>query len=888
MGKRNTKGEYFNVFKSKFIRSIGLQVICIFLIVIILVIALVFFSFTSEINNRIIGEKEKQLAVIEENISTRMEEVASISYNIGDDKLFYYGEMTDTEYSGYEIASTLERYLVGNEFIDYLAYYKLSEPDTIYTAKGELGFKDFWIAYFGVDEEQTDAYIDMIQSCKEIHVDMVSSEKGQGLYMTYTYPLPPLSQTPQAFVLMLISIQDIEPLLSSQFNNCHGKISIFDQQGREIYSYSNAEEELPITITMQNGEKYTSKEGNKYVVQQRISDSNGWTYVSFIGLDDIMSESANQQLLFILLLLAVMFIALSITLVSIINQFKPISNLALSFTRKGDDNLNKKTIDENSLLSDTIASLKDDSEQKTKFETAYYEAEAANKAKSAFLSNMSHDIRTPMNAIVGMTEIAGKNLNDPEHLKACLQNIKISSRYLLDIINNVLDMSRIESGKFTLSNDVVELPKLIYDMMDILNHSIDVKSQNIHVEVHDVTHEKIMGDGVRLTQIFMNILTNSVKFTQNGGNICLKISEEPSDNEDYGNYTFVFSDNGIGMSEEFVRKVFETFTREETGNSSKIEGTGLGMAITKNFVELMGGTIRCESKPNIGTTFTISLRMQYADEGIKITNQQYRDKSILLIGTDESTCENQMMLFRSLGVRIRHAVNVQDAIVLAQKALWDKNPYEFVIINQEDNDRDGIATALTMMKETDVAMSYILAARDILSVEKSDAVDAGISAFVQTPLFKSTAIGIMDRTIRRQDKFDSEDVVNLEGKRILLVEDNAINRMIAKELMQATQAEIVEAVNGKEAVDAFKSHEAWYFDVIMMDVQMPIMNGYEATMAIRSIQREDAGQIPIYAMTANTFDEDVRQVKEAGMNGHLGKPYVSIELYKLLQQAVNR
>ena len=325
-------------------------------------------------------------------------------------------------------------------------------------------------------------------------------------------------------------------------------------------------------------------------------------------------------------------------------------------------------------------------------------------------------------------------------------------------------------------------------------------------------------------------------------------------------------------------------TRDENGNPSKTQGTGLGMAIAKSFVELMGGTIGCESVPGSGTTFTVTMHMRLAEsEECKEKNADYSGVAALVLDDGRQSCENQAELMKEHGASADYAPDIRTALELAAD-----REYSFVIINQRADDKSGINTLGQLSAVCGDNTKYILAARDIFSIERSAAVDAGMSAFVQIPLFKSTVRDLLAGALSLPDALEKKTVVDLSGVRVLLVEDNNINREIARTLINETRALVVEAVNGKEAVEAFKAHAAGYFDVILMDVQMPVMNGYEATAAIRSVQREDAAAVPIYAMTANTFDEDVRQVKEAGMNGHLGKPYLPGELYKLLCDAVGR
>ena len=746
--------------KSRFVRSLFLRVLAIFIIVSIAIVAIVFISFTSEISRNVIADRQRQLAVIEDTISSRMNEATSVAYNIGNDETFYLEPVAGAKYSGYEMSNALSKYLIGNEFIEHLAYYRLSEPEMIYSSSGELTFDNYWKMYLDNASISKERYRELITGGRNSWTIPAAAGKADSFIM-HVCSFPHFSISPQAFLVMLIPVSEVVPLLETMLIGAKGEVFIFDADGRELCRTGTLGVGIPTDIrTLESSAKdeYMTVGGTKYVVQRRVSESNGWTYISVLRLEDIISGLASRQLVFITLLLVLMFVAVFSMLVCIIIQYKPISNLAVEVGGDGG-------VDERELLSNRFASLKDDSEQKQKYQTAFYEAEAASKAKSAFLSNMSHDIRTPMNAVIGMTAIALRHSDDPAYMKECLEKVRTASQYLMDIINNVLDMSRIESGRVVLLEEVIDLRQMISELTAILNQSAEAKRQRFVTETGGIRHSKVTGDSLKLRQIFINILSNSVKFTPEGGTITLRIREEESADADYGDYIFEFSDTGIGMSPEFVSQVFDTFSRASEDGVAKTEGTGLGMAIAKSLVDIMGGAIRCESEPNKGTTFTVTMRMKLAG--------------------DESAAEaNEALKTRDRGARAQNGA------------------------------------------------------------------------------------------------------VNLEGRRILLAEDNAMNMHIACAIIKETHAEIVPAANGKEAVDAFMGHPEGYFDVILMDLQMPVMDGFQATAAIRSSRRADARTVPIYAMTASTFDDDVRQVREAGMDGHVGKPYLPETLYRALEEAI--
>ncbi len=879
MGNDKPKRSLRYLTKSKFIRSVFLRVLPVLIFVIAAVIGIVFYSYTSELNSNNAKERQKQLDEINTTVSRRMEEVSSIAYNISVEKAFPIQNAIDVE----AVKQMLSAYLVGNDFIEHLAYYRLSEPEIIYVPRGALNFNDFWKTYLNVDKEVSDAYVQSIQQSKDIYFQPVYLGSEEKSFFAYVCPLPMMSSDPQAFVMMLIPFSKFKPVMEMQLSNCNGSVAVYNENGNEIYKTSNLSGDFTGNLLNYEAGSIIRHNGKKYVVQKSVSTSegsNGWTYVSAICLSD-MTSGTGKQYIFIILLVALLIIGIVAILISVFVQYRPISKLAMALN--DDENLDGTVIDEGSVLSNTFATLKDDSEQKQKYQTAYYEAEAANKAKSAFFSNMSHDIRTPMNAIIGMTEIAKSHFDDPEYVKECLQNVTVASKYLLDIINNVLDMSRIESGRFSLAEEEIDFPKLVNEMVTILNSNVAAKKQKFIIETKGIIDEKVYGDTVRLTQVFMNILSNAVKFTPDGGTITF-IMNQSSSADGYGDYEFVFKDTGIGMSPEFTKKIFDSFSRDDNASIAQIEGTGLGMAIAKSFVELMGGTIKCDSVLNKGTTITVNLRMKLSEnEDSKKNTRDYKGTSVLIVGEDKQICDNQSALFSEFDIIADYAYDTSVAVDMVSK-----KDYQFIIINQAYYDERVISSVKSLKaaaRRKDCY--YVLAVRDVLSVDQSAIYDTGVATSVQIPFFKSTVAGILNKSFKRVRTVKRNEVVDMTGMRVLLAEDNKINREIAKTLISATKADITETANGKEALEAYLEHEVQYFDLILMDIQMPVMDGYEATAAIRTSGREDARTIPIVAMTANTFEEDVRRVKEAKMDGHLGKPYTANELYRVLGQIKN-
>ncbi len=865
--------------KSKFLRSIFIRIVAVFLVVLIAVETMVFFSFTSEINKNIIEDKNKQLSIVVDTISSRMEEVASITYNIGVDENFFLEAVSGEKYSGYEMTTALSRYLVGNDFIDYIAYYRLSEPEKIYTSSGELSFHAFYNTYLNFSEFTESEYLSEITSCRGVNL-LPLADGSRESYFTYVCPYPQLSSNPQAFIIVLIPFSEVEPMLASQLSGSRGKICIFNADGTELCEKSNLDAPLPTSLMeLQNEDRTITPDGREFVIQREVSKTNGWIYISAVRLNDIMGELVTKQIVFIVLLLVLFLIATTLILIDITRKYRPISNLALETAKSKTD---EGIIDEKELLSDTIATLKGDSEQKEKFESAYHEAQAASRAKSAFLSSMSHDIRTPMNAIIGMNELALKRPEDTEHVKECLQKVRVASKYLLDIINNVLDMSRIESGKFTLSEEEISLSKLIYELITISHPNIEEKGLRLRIETKNVANETVFADGIRLTQIFMNILSNAVKFTPSGGTIKVKIIQAERSHDATSEYTFVFSDTGIGMSPEFVERVFDTFSRADAAGTTRAEGTGLGMAIAKNLVELMGGEITCESKLNKGTTFTVKLNLRHSKEASNKTHyEKYSGARVIIAAELKDDVEAERSVFKELGVNADSAVGVDE---FGEKIKSAEQPYDYIVINRTEKGKNEEYFAAARSGKENNRTKIILVSSDLIGVNGSTSSKA--DGYVQLPLFRSSVISILENRTddMKQTALLTDTIPSFNGKRLLIVEDNAINQEIACSIIRETGAEIVTAHNGREAVEAYVTHSAYYFDAILMDLQMPEMNGYEATAVIRSLKRADSESLPIYALTANTFAEDVKQVVELGMNGHIGKPYTPESLYEKLSE----
>lgn len=503
-------------------------------------------------------------------------------------------------------------------------------------------------------------------------------------------------------------------------------------------------------------------------------------------------------------------------------------------------------------------------------------ANHANASKTSFLSRMSHDIRTPMNAIIGMTAIAGTHLSEPDRVEDCLGKITVASKHLLSLINEVLDMSKIESGKIDLSEEEFSLSDLIQNLMTITRPSVQAKRHELKFHISKIDHEEVIGDPMRLQQVFTNILANSVKYTPEGGLLELEISERPSIHKGYGCYEFIFSDNGIGMSEEYLKRIFEPFSRADDPSVSRIEGTGLGMTIAQNIVRMMNGSIRVESKPGEGSRFTVTVFLKQQRQQVE-SFDEFRDLPVLVADDDEYACETACAVLGDIGMKGEWVLSGREAVERVTERHEQCRDYFAVILDWKMPDMDGIETAREIRRRVgpDVPI-IILSAYDWSAVEV-EARAAGIDGFISKPLFKSRLVylfrQISEGDLARKESSPQKMPDEIPGnKRILLAEDNELNREIAVEIIGDMGVTVECAVNGKEALERFQEMPEHYYDLIFMDIQMPVMNGYEAARAIRSTERADALTVPIVAMTANAFSEDIIASRRAGMNEHITKP----------------
>ena len=507
-------------------------------------------------------------------------------------------------------------------------------------------------------------------------------------------------------------------------------------------------------------------------------------------------------------------------------------------------------------------------------------AEHANSAKTVFLNNMSHDIRTPMNAIVGFTALAAAHIDNREQVQDYLGKISVSSQHLLSLINDVLDMSRIESGKVTIEETDVHLPDVIHDLRTIIQPNIASKQLELFIDTQDVVHEDIVTDKLRLNQILLNILSNAIKFTPAGGMISFRVIEKPSSDADLASFEFRIKDTGIGMKKEFQKTIFEAFTRERTSTVSGIQGTGLGMAITKNIVEMMGGVITVQSREGKGSEFTVKLpcRISSVPAGFE-PMPQLQGLRALVADDDTSTCLSVCSMLREIGMRPDWTNYGKEAVIRAREALDQADEFRVYIIDWLMPDLNGIETVRRIRRVIgDQTPIIILTAYDWADIEE-EAREAGVNAFCSKPLFMSELRNVLAQPFMAEHSTQSETAAEPEalpdftGRRILLAEDNRMNQMIAEEILSESGLAIEIAGDGLEAVEKVKEAPAGYYDVVLMDIQMPRMDGYEAAKQIRSLEDKKKADIPIVAVTANAFEEDRKIALEAGMNGHLAKPY---------------
>lgn len=521
--------------------------------------------------------------------------------------------------------------------------------------------------------------------------------------------------------------------------------------------------------------------------------------------------------------------------------------------------------------------IRNEMEKKSLLEDALMQANRASKAKSVFLSNMSHDIRTPMNAIVGFTTLAISHIENKEQVEEYLRKIESSGNHLLNLINDVLDMSRIESGKMQLDEKPCRLPDILHNLYNILQADVEAKNLTLQIDTENIVHEQIFCDTLRLNQVLLNLLSNSVKYTNSGGSVNIKLIEKPYAPKGCACYEFHIIDTGIGMNDEFLQHIFEPFERERNSTISGIQGTGLGMAITKNIVDMMRGSIEVKSQQGIGTEFTVSLTFRINLEAEKVAFiPEFENNNALVITNDAHTGNNIIHILQSLKIKA-------DLLQTGSDALAAPQTYDIYLIDDILPDISGINLAKQLCGNTGTnAPVMILMAYDWTDSE-SKAREAGITSFCSKPLFLSELRHCLYSIVHKEDEKKERQQTELpssQTRRILLAEDVELNQEIAVTILDEAGFCTEVAENGEIAVEMIKNSEPGYYHLVLMDIQMPVMNGYEATKKIRQLENQELASIPILAMSANAFEEDKQESLRCGMNGHIAKP---IDIQKLLE-----
>ncbi len=542
-----------------------------------------------------------------------------------------------------------------------------------------------------------------------------------------------------------------------------------------------------------------------------------------------------------------------------------------------------KRRDEKGIVKEVLYVARDFTEEKEKelqqqeqLSLALASARQANRAKTTFLNSMSHDIRTPMNAIIGFTALAQTHLDDQKQVQDYLGKISTSSTHLLSLINDILDMSRIESGVVKLDEKPVHIPDVIHDLRTMIQGLVNAKNQNLFIDTQDLKHEDVITDKLRLNQVLINIVGNAIKFTQVGGDIMIRLVEKPCAIKNYTTYEFTVKDNGIGMSEKFVEHIFDTFTREYSTTVSGIQGSGLGMAITKNIVvDMMGGNIDVQSEEGKGSTFTVTLNLKLTESSVKNEPiQELLGARVLIVDDDINTCRSVSKMLHDIQMRPDWTTSGKEAIIRAQDASEMKDEYKVYIIDYLMPDMNGIETIRRIRKVISEEVPIIVLTAYDWDDFEAEAREAGVTAFVSKPIFMSELRSVLTNPKQTESKkiINEKKHYDYHGKRALLAEDNELNREIAIAILSETGMVVDSVADGDLAVATINESPCDKYDVIFMDIQMPRMDGYTATREIRTLPDNHKANIPIIAMTANAFEEDKKKTFETGMNGHIVKP----------------
>ena len=523
--------------------------------------------------------------------------------------------------------------------------------------------------------------------------------------------------------------------------------------------------------------------------------------------------------------------------------------------------------------------------QMNELEKARQAALEANKAKSEFLANMSHDIRTPMNAIVGMTAIAAAHIDDRKQVENCLRKITLSSKHLLGLINDVLDMSKIESGKLTLATEQISLKEVVEGIVNIMQPQVKTKKQTFDIHVKNILTENVWCDGVRLNQVLLNLLSNATKYTPEGGAIHLSLFEENSPKgERYVRIYIKVKDNGIGMSPDFLKRIYESYSRADGARIHKTEGAGLGMAITKYIVDAMEGTIDIQSEPDKGTEFLLTFDFEKADA--MNMDMVLPSWNMLVVDDDELLCRTAMDALKSIGIKAEWTLSGEKAIELVNEHHKRREDYQIILLDWKLPGMDGIQVAKEIRHNLGDEVPILLISAYDWSEFEAEAREAGISGFISKPLFKSTLYYALRQYMGTETENGQtlNPNIDLSGRRILIAEDNELNWEVANELLSDLGVELDWAEDGQICLDKFQKSPEGYYDAVLMDIRMPHMTGYEATKMIRGLNHPDALSIPIIAMSADAFSDDIQHCLECGMNAHIAKPIDIMEVSRLLKR----
>ena len=513
---------------------------------------------------------------------------------------------------------------------------------------------------------------------------------------------------------------------------------------------------------------------------------------------------------------------------------------------------------------------------------ALQDAHAANAAKEAFLSNMSHDIRTPMNAIVGMTALARRYIDEKNRVADALEKIDTAAGHLLNLINDVLDMSRINSGRMKLTREAFSLSDLLHDVLIIIRPQMESRHHTFRLHAEEIPFENFFGDPLRIRQILVNVLSNAAKYTEDGGQVDFTVSGEAADGRCL--LRFRCRDNGIGMTEEFLARIFEPFERVSSSTVSRIEGTGLGMSIVKKMTDAMEGTIQIASRPGEGTDIRIALPLEINHVETDVRN--LADRRLLVLASDGEEGENLRRILAGARLDFTLAATMPEALSAITAASFDGRPYHLIALCPASESTEQTLELAAYLRDAAPEAGLVLISGDPWPQMESRANRAGIRHFIPLPVFRKTLLNGLNSALEGEESTGESAGPDLSGRRVLLAEDNPINLEIALELLSLTHVHTDTASNGQEAVEAYLASEKQPYDLILMDIQMPVMDGYQAAQAIRGSGRPDAASVPIYAMTANTFAEDISRALDAGMNGHIAKPVDIGVLMQVLRQVL--